>query len=209
MKEATIYFIFTDTGTNLSRMINFFTRQSLNHVSISFDEALKEVYSFGRKNPKNPFSGGFVKEDIRSDFLKNANCAVYSYKLTEEDKASIMHNIKRIEANQQNYRYNFIGLIGVLFQIEIRRKYAYFCSEFVAEVLSDTDSIHLSKPHCFTTPTDIRSLVGMDLIYEGILGEYRIEDIETDKEPLNQPKKTPKLSFIFLISKRVKQFVIR
>src|SRR5690625_7059982 len=88
MRKVTIYFIFTDTGTNLSRIINFCTRQSLNHVSIGFDKDLNEVYSFGRKNPKNPFSGGFVREDIRGAFLKNANCAVYAFQLTEAERES-------------------------------------------------------------------------------------------------------------------------
>lgn len=209
MEKVTIYFIFTDTGTNLSRMINFFTRQSLNHVSIGFDKELNDVYSFGRKNPKNPFSGGFVKEDIRGDFLKHANCAVYAFQLTEAERESILKNIKKIETNQQNYRYNFIGLIGVLLQLEIKRKYAFFCSEFVAEMLRDTNSISLSKPHCFITPTDIRSLVGMELIYEGKLGEYRYSEMPEREKCIEAQEKLPKPSFILLIKKRVKQFVIR
>src|SRR5690625_5503838 len=73
MREKTLYFLFTDTGTYLSKAINYCTKQSLNHVSIGFDPELKEVYSFGRTHPRNPFNGGFVKEDIRSDFLKDAN----------------------------------------------------------------------------------------------------------------------------------------
>jgi len=209
MRKVTIYFIFTDTGTNLSRIINFCTRQSLNHVSIGFDKDLNEVYSFGRKNPKNPFSGGFVREDIRGAFLKNANCAVYAFQLTEAERESILRNIKKIETNKDNYRYNFIGLIGVLLQIEIRRKYAFFCSEFVAEVLRDTNSISLSKPHCFITPTDIRSLVGMELIYDGKLGDYQYKDIPDEVKQVEQREPLPKPSFFLLITKRVKQFVIR
>lgn len=206
MKKVMIYFIFTDTGTNLSRMINVFTRQSLNHVSIGFDKSLNEVYSFGRNNPKNPFSGGFVKEDIKGAFLKNARCAVYTFELTETERDSILRNIKKIETNQQIYRYNFIGLIGVLLQVEIRRKYAYFCSEFVAEVLRDTTSIMLSKPHCFITPTDIRSLVGMELIYEGKLGDYQCAGILKQD---NHREGQEKSSTLLLITKRVKQFVMR
>lgn len=39
-------------------------QEPLNHVSIALDRELTEVYSFGRKQPDNPFIGGFVKEDI-------------------------------------------------------------------------------------------------------------------------------------------------
>ncbi|MUV37483.1 hypothetical protein JNUCC1_01289 [Lentibacillus sp. JNUCC-1] len=57
MGEQTVYFLFTDTGTYLSKAINYCTKQPLNHVSIGFDDELSEVYSFGRKRPKNPFIG--------------------------------------------------------------------------------------------------------------------------------------------------------
>ena len=209
MEKEIIYFIFTDTGTNLSRIINYYTKQSLNHVSIAFDNELSEVYSFGRKNPKNPFSGGFVREDIRSDFLKNANCAVYSFNLTKTESTVILNNIKEIEAEKNNYRYNFIGLIGVLLQIEIRRKRAFFCSEFIATVLNDTDSITLSKPNCFITPSDIRNEIGMDLVYQGRLGDYQRDSVITESKLMIETTSSTKQSFIFLLSRKVKEFVIR
>src|SRR5690625_1884895 len=107
MEKVKLYFIFTDTGTHLSKMINFFTRQSLNHVSLGFNVDLTEVYSFGRKNPRNPFVGGFVREDIRGEFLKNANCAIYSFDVTKQEYELILKNIKIMEKKQEEYRYNF------------------------------------------------------------------------------------------------------
>lgn len=128
MRERTIYFLFTDTGTYLSKAINYCTKQSLNHVSIGFDHELSEVYSFGRKRPNNPFIGGFVKEDIKSEFMRRSRCAIYSYRITELEYQAILCRIKEIEAAKESYKYNFIGLLGVLFQIEINRKDAFFCS---------------------------------------------------------------------------------
>ena len=58
-----IYIVLTDTGTLLSKAIGLYTRKDLNHASIAFDEELKEMYSFGRKQRHNPFVGGFVKEN--------------------------------------------------------------------------------------------------------------------------------------------------
>src|SRR5690625_4442433 len=126
MEEKTIYLLFTHTGTFLSRVINFYTKQPLNHVSIGFDKSLRDVYSFGRKSPKNPFIGGFVREDIRGDFLRDSTCAVYTFQVTEHEYATILRNIQEIEADKENYRYNFIGLIGILLKIEIHRKHAFF-----------------------------------------------------------------------------------
>lgn len=206
MGKKVIYFVFTDTGTNLSRIINYCTRQSLNHVSIGFDDQLKELYSFGRTQPKNPFSGGFVREDIKSDFLKDASCAIYAYHTTEEEYERVLSNIKQIESIQHHYRYNFIGLIGVLFRIQIKRKNAFFCSEFVATMLQDAESIQLSKPSYFVTPADIRAEISMNLIYEGKLGNYQTE---MDQQQAKKRNSLEKQSFIFILSKKVKQFVVR
>lgn len=209
MKKTTIYFIFSDTGTNLSRIINYCTKQSLNHVSIGFDRDLTEVYSFGRTQPRNPFSGGFVCEDIRSEFLKNANAAIYSFELTEAECKEILRHIKEIETEKDHYRYNFMGLIGILLRIEIKRKRAFFCSEFVATVVSDADSIKLSKPTYFTTPSDIREEIEMHLIYQGRLGDYQRDSVITERKILMEDPSATKPSFMFLLSKKVKQFVIR
>ncbi|WP_181917184.1 hypothetical protein [Virgibacillus dokdonensis] len=172
MGRKFIYLLFTDTGTSLAKAIHFCTKQSLNHVSIGFDEDLQRLYSFGRKRPRNPFIGGFVQEDIHSDFLKNAACAVYRFTVSEEEWEQILQHIKRIEREKDRYRYNFIGLIGILLQIEINRKCAFFCSQFVATVLKDVDRFQFNKPTCFVTPEDIRNHEGMQLIYKGRLGDY-------------------------------------
>ncbi|MCM3651426.1 MULTISPECIES: hypothetical protein [Metabacillus] len=50
-----IYIILTDTGTIFTNMIKMYTKQSLNHASISFTKNLSTTYSFGRKNVNNPF----------------------------------------------------------------------------------------------------------------------------------------------------------
>src|SRR5690554_5588184 len=84
MGEKTFYIILTDTGTFFTRMIKLYTKKPYNHASISFDSILKDVYSFGRKTPRNPFIGGFVKEDITGGIFKQARCAIYSCTATEE-----------------------------------------------------------------------------------------------------------------------------
>ncbi|MFD1851955.1 hypothetical protein [Oceanobacillus bengalensis] len=205
MRERTIYFLFTDTGTYLSKAINYCTKQSLNHVSIGFDQDLKEVYSFGRKHPNNPFIGGFVKEDITSEFLRKSQCAIYRCTITETEYKAIIHNIKAIEAKSSYYRYNFIGLFGVLFRVEINRKTAFFCSQFVATVLGDVKKFQFGKPTCFITPTDIRKHEELQLIYEGKLEDYQSKnsDETIDTEPSRRK------SFIYFIPKKVKQFVLK
>ena len=52
-----VYFIVTHTGTTLSKIIKFYTKKEYSHVSISLDEGLNQMYSFGRKHAYNPFFG--------------------------------------------------------------------------------------------------------------------------------------------------------
>lgn len=205
MQKREIYFLFTDTGTYLSKAINYFTKQELNHVSISFDKDFKAVYSFGRKRPRNPFIGGFVLEDINSEFLAKAECAIYRTEISELDFHLMMSRIKEIESRKDEYRYNFIGLFGVLFHIRINRRAALFCSEFVATIIQESDKFIFKKPTCFITPADIRNHPAIELIFRGKLEEY---NSEPKKLVLGQ-NLIQKQSFIYYISNKFKQFVIK
>ena len=73
-----IYVMLTDTGTLFTNMIKMVTKAPMNHASIALDPELREVYSFGRKDPANPWAGGFIKEDVNGPLFKRATCAMYS-----------------------------------------------------------------------------------------------------------------------------------
>ena len=82
-----IYIILTFTGTALSRLIKYYTKDEFAHVSISLDSELKEMYSFGRLNPYNPFWGSFVHEGINKGTFKRfrkTKAEIYSLTITEE-----------------------------------------------------------------------------------------------------------------------------
>jgi hypothetical protein len=64
MNYIYVYLIFSKTGTWLSRALNIFSDTKYVHASISFDDSFSKMYSFGRTNPSNPFSGGFVEENL-------------------------------------------------------------------------------------------------------------------------------------------------
>ena len=72
-----VYILLTDTGSVLTTMIKHVTTNPYNHVSISFDEDLETLYSFGRKHPNNPFLGGFVKESIYSGTFKKFKNTIF------------------------------------------------------------------------------------------------------------------------------------
>lgn len=167
-----IYFVFTDTKTSLGRLIKKFTNHPYSHVSLSFSQDLSEVYSFGRKNIDNPFGGGFVKEDMSNQFFQRAQCAVFSCTVTEREYDLMKAYMKEFEKNQDKYKYNFVGLFGVLFERTIERKSAFFCSQFVATVFKSSGRSIVNKPPSLTSPKDIYSSNELTYIYSGTLKYY-------------------------------------
>lgn len=172
MTEKQVYIIVTNTGTVLTKLIKLYTRKPYNHASIAFDNKLSEVYSFGRKTAKNPFIGGFVKEDVTAGLFKQADCAIYSFTATEHQIQRMNDYLQEFEVQKNFYRYNFLGLFGVMFNKPITRTKAFFCSQFVASVLKEGNTIHFDKPLSLITPYDLQEVPTFQLIYEGKLKDY-------------------------------------
>ncbi|SDK17986.1 hypothetical protein [Sediminibacillus albus] len=172
MDTRKVFILFSDTGTVLGKAINICTNSTMNHVSIAFDPELTEVYSFGRKRPRNPFIGGFVKENVSTAFFRNTTCAVYSFTITNQEYNQMLEKIKTIEQEKDNYRYNFIGLFLVPLNKQLHRKNAFFCSQFVATLLGVCSDYQNLKPPCLTKPQDIRAWHQLQLIYRGKLIDY-------------------------------------
>ncbi len=159
IREKKIYILLSDTGTILTRLIKSYTKKPYNHASIAFDAELIEVYSFGRKTAKNPFIGGFVREDIHSVIFSQADCAIYSLNITNDEFQQMHQYIQEIASKKENYRYNFIGLFGVLFKKPIKRKNAFFCSQFVASVLKESKIIDLEEREIsLVKPSDLTDI---------------------------------------------------
>ncbi|MEH7225712.1 hypothetical protein V7112_18025 [Bacillus sp. JJ1566] len=172
MSKKKVYILLTDTGTLFTKLIKLYTKKPYNHASISFDSEMSEVYSFGRKTARNPFIGGFVKEDVRKGLFKQADCAIYSFTVTEVDIQKMKRYITEIEAQKEYYRYNFLGLFGVMFNKPLKRKKAFFCSQFVASVLNEGDSVNFEKPPSLIAPNDLQKVFRFQPMYEGKLNAY-------------------------------------
>ena len=178
MIEKKIYILLTDTGTLFTKLIKLYTKKPYNHASISFDSELSEVYSFGRKTARNPFIGGFVKEDVDKGLFKEANCVVYALTVNEVQLQKMNRYIKEIEAQKGEYRYNLLGLLGFLLNKPIQRKKAFFCSQFVATVLKECNIIDFGKSPSLVAPNDLQKVSKCQLVYEGELKAYPNKGID-------------------------------
>lgn len=177
-----VYIILTETGTLLAKMIKRVTKYPLNHASISFTKELDTTYSFGRKVPNNPFIGGFVKEKLTGTLFQESNCAIYSCSVTECEYKQMLEFVQQIEKQQNNYRYNFVGLFCVLLNKELNRKRAFFCSEFVATILFKGGIQVKNKPASLTKPFDLTESENLSLIYEGQLSSYLLQQESSHME---------------------------
>ena len=156
----------------MSKLIKQYTKEPLNHASIAFDADLQEVYSFGRKSPGNPFLGGFVREDVYSPFFHASFCAVYSCRVPVKAYNLIRDQIREFEQNQERYKYNLIGLLGILLQVQMERENSFFCSQFVARVFESGGIKLIDKPSQMVTPGDLRQTEFLEFIYSGKLHAY-------------------------------------
>lgn len=171
--EEKIYLLLSDTGTILTKLIKAYTKKPYNHASIAFDSELKAVYSFGRKMIKNPFIGGFVREDMNSSLFQQANFAIYSLPVSKAEMRQMKHYIQRMETQKEDYHYNFLGLFGVMLNTPVKRKNSFFCSQFVATILDENGVFDVKIEPSLVKPSDLPLLTDFQLIYEGRLKDYQ------------------------------------
>lgn len=171
-----IYIILTYTGTILSKIVKIYTRREYSHVSISLNEDLTKMYSFGRINPYNPFSGGFVHEEIdKGTFkrFKKTKTKIYSLEISEEQYEKLESVIEQMQAKKNLYKFNVIGLLGIMLNVKIKREKYFYCAEFVKYVLEQSQVLELPD---LVKPEDFEKVSGISEIYRGVLREYRIDD---------------------------------
>ena len=133
-----VYILLTYTGTLLSKVIKIYTRDTYSHASISLDQDLEKLYSFGRLNPYNSFIGGFVHEGINHGTFKRfykTKSVLFSLEVTDKEFYEINKIIKKIDKNKENYHFNVLGLLFVIFKKKRKKKDYFYCAEFVKFIL--------------------------------------------------------------------------
>lgn len=181
--RRTIYVLLTDTGTRFTSMIKWFTGAPYNHASLALDEGLNEMYSFGRKCATNPWSAGFVREDIYEgtySYFPNTRCKLLKLEVTSEQHDALHAALREYHEQREAYTYNLLGLLGVLLSVHIPRKRAHFCSEFVAEALRRSGLSLWDRPSALVTPDDFRVHPAFDEVYEGELYDYPMLGLNKD-----------------------------
>ncbi|MDD5888743.1 MAG: hypothetical protein PUC82_04570 [bacterium] len=170
-----VYIVLTYTGTLLSKIIKCYTKEEYSHVSLALDKNLNKMYSFGRLNPYNPFIGGFVHEGVNIGTFKrfkNTKALICSLELSCSQYRKLKQIVKKMERKKAMYKFNTIGLFAAAFNIRIRRKYYFYCAEFVKYLL-DEANINSKLPDTIK-PMDFKKISGLQIEYMGMLKNYQL-----------------------------------
>ena len=165
-----IYILLTRSGTAISRVIALTTADPYTHASISFCRELKPLYSFSRKNPARPLPAGLREEPLTKGFFARYRyipCALYELRVRDEVYETAKKTVEKMMCEQSKWQYSILGLPLCWLGIPFRRRYRYFCSQFVAEVLRQSEAIPLPKDPALMRPGDYTHLPGLSCRFEG------------------------------------------
>ncbi len=171
-----IYVLLSRTHTVPARLIRLFTGEPYSHTSIALDIELREMYSFARKHVYNPFDCGFINEDIESGVFgmdKSICCSVYAVPVTEEQYRHVKQEIDVFVKNREEYKYNYTGLVSIMFGRNTEDGKHFFCSQFVSHIFYKSGIRLFSKEEGLIKPYDFHVQLKDKRIYKGKLSEYR------------------------------------
>jgi hypothetical protein len=123
--------------STFSSFIYWTSGRGYTHASLSLDEADEEFYSFNFK--------GFCKERPRKHKRRSGKSICYRLLISKECYETIKDRIEAMERKKGEWSYSRLGVFFCLFHIPYKRDKHYFCSQFVAEMLSLSKDIVLGK----------------------------------------------------------------
>lgn len=178
----TIYILLSCTGTSTSRFIKMATNAEYTHASIALIPSGHNMYSFGRRRPRNFLIGGFINEDINKHVLgkyPNAPCVVLALDVSDKAYEKMEMMVSEFNRQYDSYKYSFIGAATSFFGIKKNLRYRYTCSQFVASMLYISDAVELPKHPSLMKPMDFLKIPELRLVYKGELSKIRFPKLDT------------------------------
>lgn len=138
-KTKIITVLLTRKYDHLSNLIYWISGRGYTHASIALDTNHDFFYSFN-------FKGFCIENFSKRKHLRRKNMSVcYHLNISEAAYNDISLKISEFIDQSTKYRYSRLGVLLCLLHIPHKIKNNYFCSQFVAELLSLSDEIQLKK----------------------------------------------------------------
>ena len=144
-------------------------RYRYNHVSLGFEEDMNTYYTFTYK--------GFTVENIIRRATKPDRepfpCELYEIEVPTHIYRDMQERVRTFVEHPDNYRYTKFGAaLRVFLNIPTRRERAYYCSQFVAEILKSSGAAKLERWAPYYLPHHLRALRETRFKFQGNLMEY-------------------------------------
>lgn len=163
-----VFIFLSYTGTRMAQLIKSFTHDPYAHSSMSFNTTLEDMISFNRD--------GMVVENIQTGiWKKNAKqikYSLYMYMATAQEYDAMKRFVDELLTRKNKLKYNMLGLTNFIFGRGSEREDKFFCSEFVASVISAGNSTLLKQSPHMTTPYNLAKNKNFIFIKKGILSHY-------------------------------------
>lgn len=133
-----IYVLFSATPYKIGSFIRHMLNNHYNHVSISFEEDLSEMYSFSRRHENTPFFAGIVHESFcrferNGDFSDIKVCRI---PVSDHQYEFLKKYVAKMVKQSEKYVYNYYSAAVTPLNYRIRIHNAYTCVEFVGDMLA-------------------------------------------------------------------------
>ena len=169
MAAHTVYILLTRSGTWFSRLIRFATRDSYTHASIGLEGPDGPFYSFARKYRHFALPAGLV-EECPARCAGSIPCCLYALEVSDLTYLRLRRRLEAMYTRRACYHYSLLGALACYFHFPLHRRYHYFCSQFVADLLEDCQAVELPKPSALLRPADFCGVKGLRPVHQGLLG---------------------------------------
>lgn len=202
MEDKYIYIVFSATPYAIGRTIRRLTGDAYNHVSVSLDQDLKQMYGFARRYYRLPLYGGFVKECVSRYHIKgrSAQVRICRLQVSPEQFDTVHRELSRMYQNREHYLYNHLSVLSTPLHRPIRLRDAYTCVEFGVQLLHRL-GIDLD-PDRYYSVGDLEKLLRPYAVYTGPIPETDMYDaVFFTPRPLPHPVLTTLGAFFALFER--------
>jgi inositol transport system substrate-binding protein len=150
-KMKTITILLTGYSNWFGRFIRVISRSGYSHASISIDGSEEVFYSFNGK--------GMVIEKPKKykPKARKEKSVCIRIRVPECICTDVEREIQQFLEQKDIYSYSWLGVILCLLHIPHKFENAYFCSQFVAEILSKSGAVKLNKKESLYLPNHLMS----------------------------------------------------
>lgn len=172
-----VFVVLSSNYTPAGKIIRTLTGQTYTHASISLDTTMNNLATFnaritdanGRQGrgftPSESFMfGGYT--DPRSTY------AIYMYLAPQEEFITIDGIIDQFKEKADSLKYSFRGCINYLFDRNKKFEGEYFCSQFVADVLSNANPRLFTRDASLYSPGDLANTRKLRHVISGRCIDY-------------------------------------